>query len=234
MTVTIFHVLLALACQRGAGRALNDHMSTKLWVAAGVICAAALHVSDALATKPAPPPPPDPALGSDGSAGSGASAGSGVPDTAPPWTHPHVEIGYGVSVGGTLAVLYDGNWTGIAGGEVSAFRMRTEGWEFVVPTWYGAYVECVRDFGAHTERFSVGPEVGAAMFGADAGVLVEIPHDGAGTRVGATLRGVLTFGYAQAYIRYNRYFDTDAGANGLEIGLLLKWPFLQKSTGWGS
>ena len=188
----------------------------------------ALLAGNALASKPAPPPP-DPALGS-GSAVAGYT-GPAAHETG--YLESYLDRlvdGYGMSIGGTVAALYDGRWTGLVGGEVSGFWLSTGGW---VPSWYGGYLEGVRDIGAHTERFSIGPEIGAAMVGADAGALVELSHGSTSTRYGATLRGVITLGWVQLYVRYNHYFDSDPGANGIELGVLLKWPFLQTSTGWG-
>ena len=164
-----------------------------------------------------------------------------LPDTLLPITPaPHAEspavpppparhdTGYGVSAGGTFAALRDSGWTGAVGGEASGLWLRAPHDAADSLLWLGGYLEAVRDFGAHTERFSAGPEAGKGLFGVDAGPLVELPHGAAGTRVGATARLVERIGYTETYVRYNRYFDSRAGANGVELGLLLKLPVLKR------
>jgi hypothetical protein len=120
----------------------------------------------------------------------------------------------------------------ILGGEVSAYRLRRHdeycGDSF--PTlqlpdfsWTGAYIDLVHDFTTSATRITIGPEVGRlSVFGLDGGAVlaVQAGHPNAGIAV----RGIVTFGFVQAYVRYERLFDDRFGDNVVEVGALLKLP----------
>lgn len=142
---------------------------------------------------------------------------------------------YGTAAGGTLAGAYDGSASLIAGGELSAFQLGSapkalpdglvnflggEGY-----AWAGGYTEIVRDVAAHATRVSIGPEVGAGIFGVDAGALFELSHGDAPGRAGATIRLAARLGLGQIYARYNHYVDDQPGTNAIELGLLIKIPY---------
>src|SRR5690606_27318542 len=88
------------------------------------------------------------------------------------------------------------------GGEVSIVR------QFREFTWLGAYIDGVYDFGRDQSRFSVGPEFGWSAIGIDGGFL--ITHDSGGTRMGFTVRPLLTMGVVSAYVRASHVFEPGA------------------------
>jgi hypothetical protein len=117
----------------------------------------------------------------------------------------------------------------LLGGELSVFRLSSESdcsngapsTSLGIPsaTWVGGYLDGDYDFGNHSGRVTLGPEVGWELFGIDGGLAVQRGDNR--TNAGLAVRPVITFGYVQLFARYE-YF-AGVGARG-EVGALLKWP----------
>lgn len=119
----------------------------------------------------------------------------------------------GINLGGALHhSLPDGF---LFGGEASVVHI-DEG-----AVWAGGYVDGLWDFGADQFRFSVGPEVGVAFLGFDAGYMGMVAADDS-YHHGFVARGMLSLGLLALYGRYGRTFDPGAGLG--ELGVLLKFP----------
>ncbi|MGZ5969463.1 MAG: hypothetical protein ACXWP4_17445 [Polyangiales bacterium] len=100
----------------------------------------------------------------------------------------------------------------VLGGELSFVRF-----PIGERTWIGGYVDGLRDFGKDRTRFSLGPEIGWGVLGLDGGVRTSI---GDGTRVGWTIRPMLSFVRVHLYTRLSH----DGEGTGTEVGLLFKFP----------
>jgi hypothetical protein len=88
--------------------------------------------------------------------------------------------------------------------------------------WLGGYVDAHWNFTDEQARFSIGPMVGWAMFGLDAGYL--LAHDEYGARHGLAVRPFITFGYVAFYYRWASLFGR-RGDSINDVGLLIEWPF---------
>jgi hypothetical protein len=91
-------------------------------------------------------------------------------------------------------------------------------------TWAGVYGDALYDTSWGTGRFSIGPEIGAAIFGVDGGFLMQLDHGR--TETGFAVRPLITFGVAGLYGRWGHLFTGDASEDIAEIGLLVKYPLL--------
>lgn len=136
-------------------------------------------------------------------------------DSMHPWVSPGVTIGLGDDNHHALGLF--------AGGELSAALVFvhdecTHGGSPAVsidwPTyrWLGLYADGVVYTSDGSSRFTIGPEIGWNLIGLDGGLVIR--SDGTATWA---LRGVLTFGYVQLYLRGE---DPKTG----EAGVLFKWP----------
>jgi hypothetical protein len=81
-------------------------------------------------------------------------------------------------------------------------------------TWAGGFVDVVRDVAKERTRIALGPQIGLGIFGIDGGVRLS------GSRVGWTVRPMLSFLYVHATVRISR----DTEGTGVELGLLFKLP----------
>nr|HEX4313353.1 hypothetical protein [Kofleriaceae bacterium] len=148
------------------------------------------------------------------------------PDDVTPFLSPGITIGVsGTGTGSGSAVTTEPGF--VIGGELSIVRVSQPAdcsagsavnaldWLPVI-RWLGAYIDGVYDTHGNVVRISLGPEVGWEMFGLDGGFLVR--EQGGHVSPGFAVRGVLTFGYVQLYVR-------GESARTGEAGLLLKWPF---------
>jgi hypothetical protein len=70
--------------------------------------------------------------------------------------------------------------------------------------WAGVYADGVRDFGANTNRFSGGLQLGAAMIGLDAGGLVDTTSHRTGISLRPHIPALEIFSF---YFRWDRYID---------------------------
>lgn len=125
----------------------------------------------------------------------------------------------GVNVGGALHdhALPAGV---VLGAEASAARVAAA-WR--VPTfWRGAYVDGLYDFGARRGRVGVGPEIGVAFLGLDAGFVAQL-GDGA-LRPGFAVRPMLTVGLVTLYARFVDVPGDSVVNRTWELGALFKWP----------
>ncbi|HEY1813367.1 MAG TPA: hypothetical protein VGG74_13540 [Kofleriaceae bacterium] len=158
---------------------------------------------------------------------------------------PHVAAGDGhafASGGGTFGATLDAAGAGaVLGGELSAGWFQTAGewpsrtprsadtvnsWALGVPDvrqWAGGYADAVYDTSLHHSRLSFGPEYGRNFLGVDGGLVMQLDD----RRVGGALRLVATFGFGAVFARGERFFDHDADASLVELGVLIKlpWPF---------
>lgn len=118
-----------------------------------------------------------------------------------------VDLGY--------AVLPRSSPGALLGGEISAAYFNTGG-----PSWYGAFASGAFVTNANQGRFSIGPEVGFAIFGVDGGFL-DVVANGQNA-AGFTLRGMLTLSFITLYGRWDHTLpgSVDAG----QVGVLLKYP----------
>jgi hypothetical protein len=131
----------------------------------------------------------------------------------------------GINLGGALHPSIKGGSGFLFGGEVSAVYHSHD----PHPLWAGGYVDVLRDFGAGSTRFSIGPEFGWAFVGIDAGYLGQIRkgvyHHGF---VG---RFMLSIGLVTAYARWGHLFDDPTERNFGEFGALLKFPIPLRTRG---
>jgi hypothetical protein len=139
-----------------------------------------------------------------------ASADLNLPYMGPSsgWFMPvGADVGY--------AVLPNSSPGALLGGEVSVAYFDTGG-----PSWYGAFASGGFITNANQGRFSVGPEVGFAIFGVDGGFL-DVVTSGQNA-AGFTLRPMLTLSFITLYGRWDHTFpgSVDAG----QVGVLLKYP----------
>ena len=126
--------------------------------------------------------------------------------------------------GVTLAYIHHGDDNGGAvGAEASiVFVSSTRGEGALVGNdfrWGGLYADALRDFALDVTRFSIGPELGASLFGADFGFLYQT--DG---RKGFTVRPVLTAGVVTLFYRFGHYIEGDDDKNFHEFGVIGKLP----------
>jgi hypothetical protein len=89
-------------------------------------------------------------------------------------------------------------------------------------TWAGGYIDVVHDTSWNTQRISIGPELGLAMFGIDGGYLMQLDHGA--LEHGVVVRPLITFGVVALYGRYGHLFIGDGREDFGELGLLLKYP----------
>ena len=85
-------------------------------------------------------------------------------------------------------------------------------------SWFGAYVDVLRDFGVDEFRGSVGPEFGFGPIGVDGGLLVS--RDSNDTDLGWTARALITSGIVGVYGRYLKFPGEPRSG---EFGVLLKY-----------
>jgi hypothetical protein len=85
-------------------------------------------------------------------------------------------------------------------------------------TWGGAYIDALYDSGIDHGRFSIGPELGAQVFGVDAGPFVQT--DG---KYGFEIRPVLTVGVVTLFYRFGHYLGAD-DSTFHEFGIIGKIP----------
>ncbi len=133
-----------------------------------------------------------------------------------------------ISGGGSVAAVYpDGVTVGSALGlELSAgvieFGKPVWGIEVLGLKWAGGYLDVQRDAALDQVRASIGPELGIAFVGIDAGRVF-------GDADGWTARVALTAGVAALYLRRTWLDDPSEGSQHLyEVGLLLKFPLLPR------
>jgi hypothetical protein len=88
--------------------------------------------------------------------------------------------------------------------------------------WAGGYVDALHDTSWGAQRISIGPELGAAIFGIDGGYLMQIDHGS--IEHGFVVRPLITFGVLALYGRYGHLFIGDGRDDFGELGLLLKYP----------
>jgi hypothetical protein len=89
------------------------------------------------------------------------------------------------------------------------------------PHWYGAFVSGGYLTNTTAGRFSVGPEVGYAIFGLDGG-FVDVVSSGK-DYAGFTLRPMLTVGFLTLYGRWD-HLVSGGGTDMKQAGVLLKFP----------
>ncbi len=89
--------------------------------------------------------------------------------------------------------------------------------------WAGFYSDVTYDFGGNSLRVSIGPELGWAFFGVDAGLMID-NITGDSPRVGFSVRPLLSF-FGLATI-YGRFTPGDNFATSFELGLIGKLPLL--------
>jgi len=87
--------------------------------------------------------------------------------------------------------------------------------------WVGGYADVTRDLGSKTTRFTVGPEVGAWIFGLDGGWVVSNLD---GLHHGVCGRFLLSFAFVHAYARVGHIFDSPQEGTYGEVGGMIKLP----------
>jgi hypothetical protein len=140
--------------------------------------------------------------------------------------HGHMGIdGNYLLLGPTLSMSVDrSGGQGVAlGAEVSVTSVKEQ-------RWLGAYVDALHGFAADETRLSVGPELGFAIFGVDAGYLLTLGGN-QGARHGVALRPMLTIGFASAYFRSSWLLGEHPDWFG-ELGLMLKLPMPVSNEPW--
>ena len=140
--------------------------------------------------------------------------------TKTPYLSPGITLGLGTErpngrnsfiVGGEVSVLsLHDHETCSAGSAVNALDWMPD------ERWLGVYLDGVYYTRSGNARFTLGPEVGWNLLGLDGGVVLEDDHGKLSP--GFAVRGLLTFGYVQLYLR-------GEAPGAAEAGLLLKWPF---------
>lgn len=132
---------------------------------------------------------------------------------------PHISSGWYLPVGLNLgAGLHPDLHHGFQiGGEVSFAYLDAR--KFI---WGGGYVDVLRDLGAKSTRFSIGPEFGWSFIGIDAGYMGDI-RDG-DYHHGMTIRLLLTISIVSIYGRWGHVFGLDEESDFGEVGVLLKAP----------
>jgi hypothetical protein len=110
----------------------------------------------------------------------------------------------------------------VLGGELSFVVTHVKDNKSLVPEmiWYGAYADVIHDYGSDQTRASIGPEVGFMMVGVDGGLLAQLSDE---SRVGFTIRPVVTFGVLALYVRHNRFADSLPDNKTWEAGVLIKY-----------
>jgi len=121
-----------------------------------------------------------------------------------------VGLSTALSVGGGRGPGY------VIGGELSFARLTRAGF------WLGLYTDVLWDVHAEALRWGIGPELGWAFIGLDAGVVNEWRGDVHST--GGQARLVATVGFVALYARWDLLFEPTVQHIG-EFGLLLKIPF---------
>lgn len=101
------------------------------------------------------------------------------------------------------------------GAEASVFHLNRDF------RWLGGYADIVAEPSSEAVRVSVGPEIGMAVLGMDAGYVREI--GGAG-RHGFAVRPMLTLAFTTLAFRVGHFPGDDGGTYG-ELTLLVKIPF---------
>ncbi len=138
--------------------------------------------------------------------------------------------GWFIPVGANLGLaltLPDADPSFIAGAEISAAYLFNS-------AWAGFYLDTLYDTGPDTLRASAGVEAGWFILGAEAGYVASFSTDADqnqnpahGLRFGALLGGGLGSGYTRWSFFPNP--NTSDPAHILEIGVLIKWPFMVSS-----
>jgi hypothetical protein len=98
--------------------------------------------------------------------------------------------------------------------------------------WVGGYVDVGRDFAAERTRLTVGPEIGSALLGVDAGYALELGGEKA--RHGFVVRPLLSLGIIMLGGRFGRLYGDSDETFG-ELGLLFKFPIelsVDRTSGW--
>jgi hypothetical protein len=117
-----------------------------------------------------------------------------------------------------VAILPNSSPGALLGGEISLAYLELND----TPKWFGVFASAAYVTNANVERFSVGPEIGLAIFGLDGG-LVDVVGGGQNA-AGVTLRPMLTVGFATIYGRWDHTF-ANGGVDSGQIGGMLKFPF---------
>lgn len=143
-----------------------------------------------------------------------AGSATGSPITSSPWSFDDVRGWWALGGLNLGASIDDGRLGALVGGELSAAYMGLG----LPELWAGLYLDGLYDARTQGGRFSLGPELGWAWFGLDAGVVLD---DGA---VGWRARLLGTTGLACLYVGALQSGDAD-GAVVFEVGLMAKIPF---------
>ncbi len=134
----------------------------------------------------------------------------------PPVELEDLFVPFGFGLAGSFPLRGDPSF--VLGGEVSSVVFASNA------VWAGGYLDANYHISSDEVRWSVGPELGWAFFGADAGYAMSI-REGE-LRHGAQFRLLLSAAVVSLYGRATWFAqDNFADALSFEAGLLVKYPF---------
>lgn len=129
---------------------------------------------------------------------------------------PKPNSGIWASVGVPLGLgIHRGPNQFFFGAEASVFHLNRDF------RWLGGYADIVAEPSSEAVRVSVGPEIGMAILGIDAGYVKEL---GGAERHGFAVRPMLTLAFTTFAFRVGHFPGDDGGTYG-ELTLLVKVPF---------